>query len=65
MYLKGAQIDPHNVLTEWKGREGKFVRTFGINDTRNNNEWRSTWKGVLDNIDKSRRLTYNNTVDTG
>jgi len=53
MYLKGAQIDPHNLLTEWKGREGKFVRTFGINDTRNNNEWRSTWQGVLDNIEKS------------
>lgn len=53
MYLKGAQIDPHNILTEWKGREGKFVRTFGINDIRNNNEWRSTWQGVLDNIKKS------------
>jgi len=53
LYLKGAQIDPHNLLTEWKGREGKFVRTFGINDTRNNNEWRSTWQGILDNIDKS------------
>lgn len=53
MYLKGAQIDPHNLLTEWKGREGRFVRTFGINDVRNNNEWRSTWQGVLDNIKKS------------
>jgi len=52
LYLKGAQIDPHNILTEWKGREGKFVRTFGINDTRNNNEWRSTWQGILDNINK-------------
>jgi len=53
MYLKGAQIDPKNILTEWNGREGKFVRTFGINDTRNNNEWRSTWQGILDNIKKS------------
>jgi len=53
LYLTGAQIDPKNLLTEWKGREGKFVRTFGINDTRNNNEWRSTWQGILDNIKKS------------
>jgi len=50
MYLKGAQIDPKNILTEWNGREGKFVRTFGINDTRNNNEWRSTWDGIEKNI---------------
>ena len=57
MYLKGAQIDPHNLLTEWDGREGKFVRTFGINDTRNNNEWRTTWQGVLDNISKSLKGT--------
>ncbi len=53
MYLKGAQIDPKNILTEWNGREGKFVRTFGINDTRNSNEWRSTWDGILNNIKKS------------
>lgn len=46
MYLLARQLEPNNFLTEWKGRKGKFVRTFGFNDERNNNEWRSPWKAT-------------------
>jgi len=50
MYLVARQIDPNNLLTEWKGRKGKFVRTFGFNDERNNNEWRVTWESIKEHI---------------
>lgn len=50
MYLIAGSIDPKNFLTSWKGRKGKFIRTFGINTTRNNNEWKVTWKSIKQHI---------------
>ena len=50
MYLTSAEISPNNFLTEWKGKSGKFVRTFGINTKRNNNEWRVTWDSIKQHI---------------
>ncbi len=50
MYLIAGSIDPDNFLTSWKGRKGKFVRTFGINTTRNNNEWKVTWESIKQHI---------------
>jgi len=50
MYLISGSIDPKNFLTSWKGRSGKFVRTFGINTTRNNNEWKVTWESIKQHI---------------
>ena len=50
MYLISATIDPDNFLTNWKGKSGKFVRTFGINTTRNNNEWKVTWESIKQHI---------------
>ncbi len=50
MYLVAAKIDTDKFLTSWKGKDGKFVRTFGINTTRNNNEWKVTWESVKQHI---------------
>lgn len=50
MYLTSAEIQPNNFLTNWKGKSGKFVRTFGINTKRNNNEWRVTWESIKQHI---------------
>ena len=50
MYLTSAEINPSNFLTIWKGKSGKFVRTFGINTKRNNNEWRVTWDSIKQHI---------------
>jgi len=50
VYLISAEIKPDNFLTEWKGKSGKFVRTFGINTKRNNNEWRVTWDSIKQHI---------------
>lgn len=52
MYLKAQEITykPTTLLDEWKGRTGRFVKTFGIDDTRNENKWRSTWEGIKNNI---------------
>jgi len=49
MYLIASKISS-NFLTNWKGREGKFVRTFGINTKRNNNEWKVTWESIKQHI---------------
>jgi len=46
MYLLAAEIPKSNLFTSWKGREGKFVRTFGMNSERNKNEWRATWDSI-------------------
>jgi len=46
MYLLAKEIPESNLLTNWKGREGKFVRTFGMNSERNKNEWRATWDSI-------------------
>lgn len=50
MYLSAGSIDPNNFLTDWKGKSGKFIRTFGINTTRNNNEWMVTWESIKQHI---------------
>lgn len=46
MYLLAKEIPESNLLTNWDGREGKFVRTFGMNSERNKNEWRATWDSI-------------------
>jgi hypothetical protein len=46
MYLLAKEIPKSNLFTNWKGREGKFVRTFGMNSQRNKNEWRATWESI-------------------
>ena len=46
MYLLAKEIPESNLFTSWKGREGKFVRTFGMNSERNKNEWRATWGSI-------------------
>jgi len=46
MYLIAKEIPESNLFTNWKGREGKFVRTFGMNSERNKNEWRATWDSI-------------------
>ncbi len=46
MYLQAKQLTESNLFTNWKGREGKFVRTFGMNSKRNKNEWRATWESI-------------------
>jgi len=46
MYLIAKEIPESNIFTNWKGREGKFVRTFGMNSQRNKNEWRATWESI-------------------
>ncbi len=46
MYLLAKEIPKSNLFTNWKGREGRFVRTFGMNSQRNKNEWRATWESI-------------------
>ena len=46
MYLLAKEITESNLFTNWKGKEGKFVRTFGMNSERNKNEWRATWDSI-------------------
>lgn len=50
MYLTSATLDKGNIIKSWKGRKGKFVRTFGFNTKRNNNEWRVTWESIKQHI---------------
>lgn len=50
MYLSAREIPKSSLLTEWKGKKGKFVRTFGIDTTRNKNQWRVTWDSIVKNI---------------
>lgn len=49
MYLQ-AQSLQSEVLTSWKDKNGKFVRTFGMNTKRNHNMWRATWDSIKENI---------------
>jgi len=51
MYLSAKEIPKTSILTEWKGRKGRFVRTFGIDTTRNKNKWRVTWDSIVKNIE--------------
>ena len=46
MYLLAKEIPKSNLFTNWKGRDGRFVRTFGMNSQRNKNEWRATWESI-------------------
>jgi len=51
VYLSAKEIPKTSLLTEWKGRKGRFVRTFGIDTTRNKNKWRVTWDSIVKNIE--------------
>lgn len=46
MYLLAQEIKSDSFLSEWNGKNGKFVRTFGMNTKRNKNEWRATWESI-------------------
>jgi len=39
------------VLDEYEGESGQFLKTFAINDKRNKNGWRAVWSGVRKNIE--------------
>lgn len=49
MYLQGQSFKS-DILDSWKDKEGKFVRTFGMNTKRNENKWRATWDSIKENI---------------
>ena len=34
------------VLDEYEGETGQFLKTFAINDTRNKNGWKAVWEGI-------------------
>ncbi len=51
MYLSAKEIPRTSLLTEWKGKKGRFVRTFAIDTTRNKNKWRVTWDSIVKNIE--------------
>ncbi len=53
MYLAAKEISKTSMLTEWKGRKGRFVRTFAIDTTRNKNKWKVTWDSIIKNIETS------------
>ena len=39
------------VLEEYEGETGQFLKTFAINDKRNKNGWRATWPGARKSVD--------------
>lgn len=48
LYLKASS--DIEVLSEYKGQKGVFVKTFAFNDQRNKNGWRVTWDSVKAHI---------------
>lgn len=50
MYLIAAKIDSKNTFNDYKGKVGKFVKTFGLNTKRNKNEWRVSWESIKRHI---------------
>ena len=49
MYLTAKSFQSE-ILDSWKNKKGKFVRTFGMNSTRNENKWRASWASIKENI---------------
>ncbi len=49
MYLQGQSYNA-DILDSWKDKNGKFVRTFGMNSKRNENKWLATWESIKENI---------------
>jgi len=39
------------ILDEYEGQSGQFLKTFAINDKRNKNGWRAVWSGIRKNIE--------------
>lgn len=39
------------ILNEYEGESGQFLKTFAINDKRNKNGWKAIWEGIKKNID--------------
>ena len=39
------------ILDEYEGQSGQFLKTFAINDKRNKNGWRAVWEGIRKNIE--------------
>ena len=48
VYLKAKE--GVETLTEYKGKKGKFIKTFALNDLRNKNGWRAIWEGIKNNL---------------
>ena len=44
LYLKASS--KIQILDSWKGRKGRFLKVFGINDQRNKNGWRVTCESI-------------------
>lgn len=53
VYLKAAEIV--ETLDNYKGKKGRFVKTFAFNDKRNKNGWRALWDGIVKNIHTSKQ----------
>jgi len=48
LYLKASsEIE---ILDEFDGEKGVFLKTFAFNDKRNKNGWRAPWDSVKRNI---------------
>ena len=39
------------VLDEFEGQKGQFLKVFGISDKRNKNGWRAVWEGIKKHVD--------------
>lgn len=48
MYLKASE--DIQLLDEYNGEKGQFVKTFALSDKRNKNGWRVTWDSIKNNI---------------
>lgn len=50
MILQSLTAISHEALLDnYKGRSGKFIKNFLLNDKRNKNGWRVTWDSILEN----------------
>ncbi len=48
LYLQASESI--EILDEFKGEKGRFLKTFAFNTQRNNNGWRVTWDSIKRNI---------------
>ena len=48
LYFKASE--GIEILSEFKGEKGIFLKTFAMSDRRNKNGWRADWEGILKHI---------------
>lgn len=41
------EVTNHDILDNYKGRDGKFIKGFLLNTKRNKNGWKVDWEGIL------------------